>query len=101
MMSDTIIETNSILDDSEIGKKFIFWYPNMPDGIPFGFASKLENIGIIEKHDCELKNKTEVIAISDPTEANHATRGPILVTKVLAHTIMWVPTLSLHFVDDK
>ena len=100
-MSDTIIKTDYTLDESEIGRRFIFWTPDWPDGAPLGFASKLENIGIVEKHDCQLKNKSEVIALSDPTEARHATKGPLLVTKILAHEVMWVPTFALHEILEK
>jgi hypothetical protein len=99
-MSDTIIKTYFTLDESEVGRRFVFWTPDFPEGTPLGFASKLENIGIVEKHDCQLKNKTEVIALSEPTEAHHAIMGPLLVTKILAHTIMWVPTFALHEIPE-
>jgi hypothetical protein len=94
------LENNIDLDDTEIGKKYLFWVPNAPDNAFLSFSSTLENIGIMEKHDCLLKNKTEVLVLSDPTEANHASMGPILVSRIMAHTIMWVATASLHIIDE-
>lgn len=99
-MSDSVVEKEPSLDESEIGRKFLFWAKEFPDNEVLGFASKIENIGIVEKHDCRLRNKTEVIALSDPTEARHATKGPILVTKILAHEIMWVHTWALHEIKE-
>lgn len=99
-MSDTIIETDFTLDESEIGRKYLFRNESFPPGTPLGFSSTIENIGIVEKHDCQLKNNTIVIALSDPTEAKHATRGPLLVTKVLSTQTMWVPTFMLHEIPD-
>jgi hypothetical protein len=86
------------LEDTEIGRRFLFWNENYPDDKVFSFSSTLENIGI--KHDCDLKNKTEVMALSDPTEAYHPAMGPILVTKILAHKIMWVVTNSLRWISN-
>lgn len=99
-MSDTIVKDDSFIDESEIGRRFLFWAKEFADDEVLGFASKIENIGIVEKHDCRLKNKTEVIALSEPTEARHATKGPILVTKILAHEVMWVHTWALHEIKE-
>jgi hypothetical protein len=100
-MSDTVLDNDISLDHSEIGKRFLFWEPVFPDDAVVSFSSTLENIGVLEKHDRRLKNKTEVIALSDPTEARHATKGPILVTKIMAHDIMWVHTWSLRWIDER
>lgn len=100
-MSETVLEPEIISDDIETGKRFMFWTRDYPDGTPLGFSSKLENIGIVELHDQILKNKTEVIALSEPTEAIHHTRGPMLVTKIMAHAVMWVPTFALHFIKEE
>ena len=89
-------DQESSIEDMETGKMFLFWNTEFPDHVSMKFSSTLENIGNVDKHDCELKNKTQVIALSEPTEAHHLTRGPMLVTKIMAHTIMWVSTWSLH-----
>lgn len=86
------------LEDSEIGRQFLFWEEHLPDDAVLGFASIIENIGIVDMHDRRLKNKTEVIALSDPVEAYHPTIGPMLVTKILAHDVMWVRTHALKFI---
>ncbi len=99
-MSDLIVENDTFIDESEIGRRFLFWAKEFSDNEVLGFASKIENIGIVEKHDCQLKNKTEVTALSEPTEARHATKGPLLVTKILAHEIMWVQTWALHEIKE-
>ena len=98
-MTDQLLdlENDIDLDDTEIGKKYLFWLSGYPDNIFFSFSSTLENIGI--NHDCSLKNKTEVLVLSDPMEASHPKMGPLLVNKIMAHTIMWVATVSLHIIE--
>jgi hypothetical protein len=93
------IEENIDLEDSEVGKMFLFWNEFYPDFSILGFSSVIENIGVLGKHDRTLKNKTEVVVLSEPTEACHASLGPILVTKILAHDTMWVPTATLKYID--
>jgi len=89
------IEDDPELDEGEIGRKYLFWRPDQPDSAVFSFSSTLSNIGQLDKHDRSLKNKTYVLVLSEPIEATHATRGPILVSKVLSNQIMWVATCTL------
>jgi len=96
---DRDIDQSIEIDDSEIGRTYLFWCKNFPDDATFGFSSTLENIGIVEKHDCMLKNKTEVLVLSEPIEANHPQMGTILVSRIIAHTAMWVGSNALVPVD--
>ena len=95
------IEDDIDSDDSDVGKRYLFWRSDRPDEETFSFSSTLENIGVLEKHDCSLKNKTEVLVLGDPTDANHLTLGPILVSRALAHKCMWLPTNCLVPIEMK
>jgi hypothetical protein len=101
MTTDLDLKPDYHIDDSEIGRRCLFWIRESPEGTPFGFASKFENIGHVDRHDCWLKNKTEVIVMSEPIEAVHPTLGKILVSKVVADKVMWVGTHALRFIEDK
>jgi hypothetical protein len=96
---EIVLKTDIKLDDSDIGRSYLFWIKGRPDHEQFSFSSTLENIPYKEKHDCSLKNKTEVLILSDPTESWHPLRGNFLVSKILAHKIMWVTTAWLHIID--
>ncbi len=93
-------EIESDLEVPESGRVFLFWNDEFPDNAMMKFSSTLENIGNVDRHDRILKNKTRVIALSEPAEAHHLTRGPMLVTKIMAHEIMWVSTWSLHEIKE-
>lgn len=101
MSNDLKIDNEIDLEDDETGKMFLFWNPQDPIGIPYGFSSTLENIGHVLMHDCILKNKTEVLVLSEPIEAIHFKLGKLLVTRILADKIMWVGTNSLVQIDKK
>ena len=88
------------LQDDETGKFYLFWNKYDTDNQMYGFSSIFDNIGVLEKHDCWLKNKTKVLVLSEPTEANHPKIGMILVSKIMANKIMWVGTNSLLLIDE-
>jgi hypothetical protein len=88
------------LDDSEVGRKYLFWRQDCPDDIVFVFTSTLENIGVIDKYDRSLKNKTEVLVLSDPVEAVHLTLGPLLVSRIFFMKAMWISTRNLIPIDE-
>jgi len=92
------LDQDSYLEDMECGKMFLFWNEAFGDNMVLKFSSTIDNVGNTAKHDRFLKNKTLVIALSEPTEAYHLTRGPMLVTKIMAHEIMWVCTWHLKAV---
>jgi hypothetical protein len=96
---DLFIDSEIRPSKTEIGKRYMFWNKGYPDTEKFGFSSTLENIGNVEKHDRWLKNKTEVIIISDQMIANHMTMGAISVIHVMAHQTMWIATASLWPMD--
>ena len=95
------IDNDIDLDDSDIGRFYMFWNPDHPEGQMYSFSSTLENIGVLGKHDRWMKNKTKVLVLSDPVEAHHPTMGPILVSRVMADEAMWVGTYTLHLINDK
>jgi hypothetical protein len=95
------LENDLDLDDSEMGGRYLFWCQQYPDSEKFSFSSTLENIPYREKHDRSLKNKTEVLVLSDPTEAWHPMTGTILVSKIFFGSTMWIATSTLIPVDDK
>jgi len=100
-MTQSVIDNKTIWQPTEIGKRYLFWRPDYPTDEKFGFSSSIDNIGVVEKHDRWLKNKTEVFIIADQTVASHPSRGPIPVIKVMAHQDMWIALESLWPIEDK
>lgn len=102
MTTTTLDIDNDInIDDGDTGKFYLFWCQQDPEDKTYGFASKFEDIGHVNRHDCVLKNKTKVLVLSDPAEAIHPRLGPILVSKVMSDHIMWVGTAALHLIEEK
>ena len=106
MTTDLSIENDTETYDGEIGSEWLFLNPDKPLDRVFTFASRLEDVGCREKHDCEMKNNTKVLVLSEPVEAWHPARpgdGKFLVSRVLApsHPAMWVPTACLVPIDRK
>lgn len=92
-MSDTETKQSA---DTEAGKFFLFVEGLEPEH-EFQFSSTLEGIGI--NYDCRLKNFTRVLVLSDPISVESPRHGPLLVTQIMAHTIMWVRSASIVEID--
>lgn len=91
-----------------INKKALFFRYDGNDDQMFGFTSTLEKVG--EEWDCEVKNKSIVIVMSDPVEMIHTKYGKMSLTKIKAnmapdfHIIVgefWVPTIFLTNIEDE
>src|SRR5271165_1371079 len=97
LLVDDIDNDIHLDDDDETGKFYLFWNPDGTDDRVYSFSSTLENIGI--SHDRSLKNKTKVLVLGEPIEAVHPIVGPLLVSKVMAHQIMFVGFMTLHVIE--
>jgi hypothetical protein len=95
---DPVKDNDSSLEEFETGKVFLFWHPDHSNGTVLSFSSTLNNVGV--SHDRFIKNRTKVLALSEPIEAFHPTYGELLVTKILADEIMYVNTFTLHPIND-
>lgn len=93
-----LIDREIILEKSKLGKKVLFFMPFAPTDYMYKFSSKLENIGI--EWDCELKNNTKVIILSEPAQVIHPI-GKISVVRIMAHEAMWVRAENLIEIDEK
>lgn len=100
-MTQELLDTDIDLDweDSDIGRMYLFCRTDALPNDVLSFSSTLENVGQLDKHDRSIKNNTKVMVISEPVEAHHPKHGTILVSRIIAHQIMWVGTVLLFPID--
>lgn len=106
-MTDIIddIELDDELSNSPLGRKYLFWYKEYPIDKTFRFTSKIEDIPFPEKRNTVLKNKTEVLILSEPVLSLFPDGMQCQVVKVLAPclegmTNIWIPVISLVEIDE-
>lgn len=106
----TISNTSPIFDALLFvsGKKALFFRPDQDANQMFNFSSTLEKVG--EGWDCQLKNNSIVLVISESIEIIHTKYGKMTLTKIKAnmapdfHIIVgefWVPTIFLTNIEDE
>jgi len=97
-MSDLLFKTDNDISELETGKYALFYNDYYSDDKVLKLSSSLKDIGKV--FNCQIKNKTKVLILSEPIKANHDVFGPILVSKILADKIMFAATHHLFLINE-